>query len=316
MGKCSKAFLFILFFCAFNLEAQVGNAFQLKSSLDYTQDTISKNLFTATNKIDTYFGKDKPLSEKNGSSIKLEYASTSKEYSLPQFEPDLDIKVRFKQLENKLNFKFSSERTSEDETLENEELPKNQKDGPSVDESVYRASLGFFKEQEKFWSLSFDTGIKVQSSLVPFATTRGRRSFYFSTFELRLVNKVLVEDNGGLFNYTDGDIKKKLSRDFNFTYSNKFVWKDSDSEFTTSHGPTISQSIDDLQGISYNLRTRFFNRPLYGITGHEVYSTYRRNLYKDWIVLKLTPGISFFSISDFRREAFFKLKLQAFFGDF
>jgi hypothetical protein len=297
--------------------AQVNESFLIDQNLDFTQDIISKNLFSVTNRIDTYFGEKKVLEEKNGSSIKVEYATTIKEKSAQSSEPDFDIKVRFKQLENKLNFKFNSSKKDEDETLENKQIVENSSENSAIENSIFRASIGFFKEQEKYWSISFDTGIKIESSLNPFAKARGRRSFYFGETELRLSNKILVEDIDGMFNSTDININRKLSRDFSFTYANKFVWKDTLNELTTVHGPSIRQDIDDKQSISYNIRTRFKNKPkTYAITGHEIFSAYRRDLYKQWIFLELTPGLSFLSETDYARTAFFTAKLQALFGDF
>jgi hypothetical protein len=296
--------------------AQDMNSNLQRSNLDFTQDTISKNLFKVTNKIDGYFGDKVPLEEKNKSSITLEYATTVKEESVQTSEPDVDIKVRFKQLENKLRFKFNSVKTDEDETLQNQQETAVTKENVPLENNIYRASIGFLKEQKKYWSISFDTGIKIESSLNPFAKARGRRSFYFGENELRLVNRVFIEDIDGMSNYTDINVNRKLARDFSFKYANKFVWKDRENEFITSHGPSVYQDINDKQSISYNIRTRFINKPAYGITGHEVYSVYRRDLYKRWIFLELIPGVSYLTEKDYTRTGFFTAKLQALFGDF
>jgi len=200
--------------------------------------------------------------------------------------------------------------------LQNKESSEAAKEDGLLENAIYRASIGFLKEQEKYWSISFDTGVKIESRLNPFAKARGRRSFYFGEVELRLVNRILVEDMDGMFNNTDVNINRKLSQDFSFTYANKFVWKDELNELTTVHGPSISQEIDDKQSISYNIRTRFLNKPTYAITGHEIFSAYRRDLYKKWIFIELTPGISFLAEEEFSRIGFFTTKLQALFGDF
>lgn len=296
--------------------AQFNGIILNDQNLDYTQDTVSKNLFTVTNKIDSYFGEDKQLDKKNGSSIRLEYGTVLKEKAVQTTEPDFDIKVRFRQLENKLRFKFNTVKKDEDETLENQVSSASAKKNSTIENAIYRASIGFFKEQKKYWSVSIDTGIKIESQLTPFAKARGRRSFYFDETELRMASRVLIQDREGFFNYTDININQKLSRDFSFTYANKFVWKDTLNELATAHGPSIYQVIDDRQSISYNLRTRFLNAPIYAITGHEVFSSYRRDLYKHWVFLYLTPGLSYLAESDYKRVGFLTAKFEARFGDF
>ena len=312
--KIILSILFLLFITSF----ETANAQKTESNLnlDSTQESISRNLFKVTNRIDGYFGDKVPLEEKNKSSIRLEYATTLKEEAIQNSEPDVDINVRFKQLENKFRFKFNSVKENEDETLQNQQLPGDNKENAVLEDSIYRASIGFLKEQKKYWSFSFDTGVKIESSLNPFARARGRRSLYFGENELRLVNRMIVEDIDGMSNFTDIDINRKISRDFSFRYANKFVWQDRENELKTSHGPSIFQAIDDKQSISYNIRTRFINKPAYGITGHEVFSVYRRNLYKRWIFLELIPGISYLTENDYSRIGFFTTKLQALFGDF
>jgi hypothetical protein len=315
--KILASFLFlILVLSASYARAQVNGLILNDQNLDYTKDIISKNLFTVTNKIDSYFGDKKALEEKNGSSIRFEYATVLKEETVQTTEPDFDIKVKFRQLESKLRFKFNTVKDDEDETLQNQEVSAASKENSTLENAIYRASIGFFREQKKYWSFSIDTGVKIESQLTPFTKARGRRSVYFGETELRMANRVLVQDREGMFNYTDINIHRKLSRDFSFTYANKFVWKDTINELTTVHGPSIYQVIDDKQTIGYNFRTRFLNNPNYAITGHEVFAGYRRDLYKRWVFLELTPGISYLAESQYARIGFFKAKVMALFGDF
>ena len=289
-----------------------------ESNLDFTQDVVSKKLFSVTNKVDTFFGDRRDLEEKNGSYIKFEYITKTRESSLPSNEPNFDVRVRLKNLENKLHFKLSSTNDEKDETLQNSVATEQGSQENILDNNnVYRASLGFLREQKKYWSISADSGIKVQVPPTTFARARGRRSFYFNDLELRTVNKVQIEDRAGLFNYTDINFYKKLKPYLRFSYANKFVWKDSENEFISSHGPSLSQIIDDKQSLGYHIRTRFINKPsTYAISGHEVFTTYRRDMYKKWIFLDITPGISFLAAENYKRTAFFNVKLQALFGDF
>mgnify|MGYP003684798791 FL=1 len=225
------------------------------------------------------------------------------------------MNVKLKQLQNKFRISFESVDPEEDETILNSKT-EDRDNNPALEDSFYRLSIGFMKEQKKYWHLSADTGVKVESRPNPFVKTKGRRSFYFNDFEFKLVNRAFLEDIDGFSNYSDMNLYTKLSRDFSFSYSNKFVWQNNINELSTSHGPSIHQVIDDKQSVSYNIRTRFLNKPSYAITGHEVFSTYRRDLYKRWLFLGLTPGISFFAEDDYEKLAFIKLKLQAIFGDF
>ncbi len=298
--------------------SQESSTFFGSSSLDLAQEKISNNLFSATNKVDSFFGEERDLEEDNGSHIKFEYASRNREYSEPSLEPDFDVKVRLKNLERKLHFKLTTKSEEDDDTLENKESSSGTSDvEEGIEDVVYRASLGFLREQKKFWSLSADSGVKVQNPPIIFSQARGRRSFYFGETEFRVVNKVLIEDQAGLFNYTDLNVKRKLTNVLGFRYNNKFQWKDDENFLSSSHGPTLNYLIDDNQSISYNIRTRFTNKPkTYAIYGHEVYSSYRRNLYKKWIFFELTPGFSFLAENDFLRTAFLNAKIQAVFGNF
>ena len=287
-------------------------------SLDSAQNIISSKLFKLTNHIDGYFGEVQDIEENNGSYIKFEYAAKSREYLAPAYEPDFDLRVRFRNLENALQFKLTSDKEDEDETLVYNEDSVESRNNNTTENSIFRASLGFLKEQKKFWSISADTGLRLSENPTLFAKGRGRRSFYFGKdYEFRAVNRVLIEDRSGLFNYTDLNLNKPLNRDFKFRYANKFVWEDSINELTTSHGPTVFHELDDKQRLSYNFRTRFQNKPdVYAITGHELYATYRRDIYKRWIFLNITPGYSFMKEHDYLKVAFINIKLQALFGDY
>ena len=296
--------------------AQESSSFINKSNIDLTHEKVSTSLFKLTNKIDSFFGSERPLEEKNGSNILLKYTTTSREFSEATTEPDIKIRVRFRQLEKKLNFKFESIYDESDKTLKNSQETESVKTDVPEESALYRASIGFMKEQKKFWRISVDTGIKVQSPLNPFARIRGRRSFYFNELELRLTDKVMIDEANGLYNYSDINFYHKLRGKFSFSYTNKFVWKNDLNELVTVHGPSVFQEIDDKQGISYNIRTRFINKPTYAITGHEVFSIYRRNLYKNWLFFQLTPGLSFFADQDYSKIGFVTSQLEVNFGDF
>jgi len=316
MTKRNLTLIFIFILCVRSVFAQETNSFLNTSQIDMTHETVSKSLFTITNKIDSYFGDEKPLEEKNGSNIQLRYTTTSREFAEATTEPDFKINVKFRQLEKKLNFKFESIYDDDDKTTKSGQGADGLKKDRPEENALYRASIGFFKEQKRFWHISMDTGVKIQSPPNPFARMRGRRSFYFKEVELRLTDKVMLDEANGLYNYTDINVYLDLIGKFSFSYTNKFVWKNDLNELVTVHGPSVFQEITDKQAISYNIRTRFLNMPTYAITGHEIFSVYRRNIYKDWLFLELTPGVSLLADKNYSRIGFFTAQLEVNFGDF
>lgn len=309
-------FVISIFFALLLTPFNRALAQNFQKKLDYTQESISNKLFNVTNRIDTYFGEQVPLNQRNGSHIRFEYTATAKEENTPLYEPNLDVRVRFRQLERLFRFNLTSVTPREDETLQNDQGINQANEDKTIESAVYRASLGFFKEQKRFWSLSFDTGVRVQAPAVAFAKARGQRSFDLENSKLRVINRVYVEDLAGAFNYTDIIFSKQISSSLTFTYNNQFNWQDTTSELNTSHGPSLFQVFDDKQDMSYNFRTTFYNRPNYAITAHQLYGVYRRKLYKQWILLQLIPGISFSADDDFKSIGFFTAKFQTLFGDF
>lgn len=315
----NKNFIFIFSFFLYlpkTLAQESANNVNL-NKIDLTHKNLSSGLYQITNKIDSYFGNEVQLEEKNGSSIQLKYINTTKEFSEASSKPDIKVNVKFKQLQKKFNFKFESIFDDKDQSLSNsqklDELNQNQNE----ESALFRASLGFFTEQRGLWNLSMDTGVKIQVPPNPFARVRGQRSFYSQdNIEFRIANKGIIDEVNGLYNYSDMNLYLKTTSRFSFSYTNQFTWKNDLNELITVHGPSVLHEIDDKQLLSYHIKTRFINKPNYAITGHEIFSIYRRDLYKGWFFIDLMPGFSFFSKDDFNKLAFISTKIELNIGDF
>jgi hypothetical protein len=303
--------LFIL--SSFSLKANEVASFD---RVDEAHKNASNKIFRFSNYIDSFFGTKQSFDENNGSQVRLYYLITQKEYQEATFEPNIQFRFRFKELERKLTFKLEKKtRVIDVQDSQADGIVEDSLDTIKKDEG-YLASVGHLSKQTKSWIYSVDLGLNIEKRSNPFIRIRTRNTLNLSPWELRFINESLYFSLDGMFNYTNFDFYKKLDEDFMFKYLNFYVWKDKEQLLINSYGPIFYQRLNNKVSISYNFRLTSVNQPNFRLSSYDIFVTYRRLLYKNWFFWDFTPGVAFIESKGFIKEGYFSTKLEVILGSF
>lgn len=265
--------------------------------LDSTQELFGSHANTVANRLDLFFADQRADDELARSRIRLRQTYEIRERSLMRD----DFQIRFNLRLPKLNEKFKFH-------MENKEAIKEKAKSGTADELQY-------DQINTNWQFRADVG--VNASIPPLIFTRARLRKNLTSGEVihRFVEELAWFSDRDWEEFTTFDSDLPLSDDVLFRFRNELEWRITRKGFNTSHGPRILDRLTMNDALQYGatLSTVIDNGPWH-VTNYRLFTTYRRNLYRQWLYMDLTPGLDFPKAWSFRRTPFLQLNIEALFG--
>ena len=265
--------------------------------LEASQDLLGFNVNRVANRLDTFFADQRADDELARSLIRVRRRYEVRERAELQTETQFRFNVRLPRLQEKFRFEFKTKKKAEAEEIKNE-----------------NAALKELKKQSN-WQFRADVG--VNASLPPTFFSRGRLRNSWETwlFVNRFVQELSWYSDRAWEEMLTLDSDLSLQEDLLLRFRNIIDWRITKKEFTTSHGPSLIHQLSINEAISYNANLSIaVNEGTWFLSNYRLSSTYRRNLYKQWLYLDLTPGLDFPKLWNFRRTPFIFLQIEALFG--
>jgi hypothetical protein len=265
--------------------------------LEATQDLFGFNVNRVANRLDTFFADQRADDELARSLIRVRRRYEVRERAELQTETQFRFNVRLPRLQEKFRFEFKSNKKAKAEQIKNE-----------------NAAL---KELKNLSNWQFRADIGVNASIPPMFFTRGRlRNTWQSwVFVNRFVQELSWYSDRAWEEMLTLDSDLSLQEDLLLRFRNIVDWRITNKEFGTSHGPSLIHQLSINEAISYGANLSIeVDEGTWFLSNYRLSSTYRRNLYKQWLYLDLTPGLDFPKLWNFRRTPFIFLQLEALFG--
>lgn len=308
-----------LFFCAltiFLMQSAIAEETkeigQEPGLVDRTHKSVGNSLLFLTNSIDQFFGEKKADDYANGSRLRAFYNISKREYNDLEATPNFKIRLVFPQLQDRLKFKYSSNKPSpppkkKEVKVEKKEEAKEVPKKPIIPQKFKNA----FK-----WNVHFESGIRVDFPPNPFAKFRIDKNIKLGSWIIRPTQEFFWFLRDGFGETTSLNFDNSLTPKTLFRFQNEVTWRDDTDDVTFVTGPTVFHRISDKRAIAFNVKASGINRPTLFVNNYRASIDYRQNIYKKWLFFELNPAVDFPESRDFHKVYSISLQIEAVFGSF
>jgi hypothetical protein len=284
---------------------------------DKAQDLFGTRVNAVANRIDLFFADQRADDELARSRIRVRQSYSVRERALADSDTQFRFNLKLPSLEEKFKVEFLPLR--KDKKEEKEKKEKKEEDAAEVtlqEKTEEQIKLERKHRLDKDWQFRADMG--VNASIPPRIFARGRIRKNWTTGDLihRFVEEV------SWFSDRDWEENTNFNTDYSFDdetllrFRNDTDWKITRKNYRTGHGFSLLQQLTEDEGVSYNVGlSTVVERGVWYVNNYRLSTTWRRNLYQQWIYLDLTPGIDFPKNWSFRRTPFIFAQIEALFGD-
>ncbi len=288
-----------------------------KSVTEDMQKNVSKRVVSLANRLDSIFGEKRSYDEKNGSTLRLIPSYRVSEYATPIAELEINLNLKLlnleregRQLEERI-FSPNDEAAPED-TLDLIEDPKYKNNEYEREQERLRI------EQEQWgWNYNVESRIVVKAPLGFFSKLRARKNFRGDKFTHRFYNEFGWDSTTYWQELASFSSDRELTRKLLFRFNNELNWFFQTNAISSSHGPSLIQSLGPRDSISYDLRANgVIEKFGWTLDSYGPSVTYRRQLQRKWIFYELSPAITFSRVNNFKRALSFFMRVEFVFGDY
>lgn len=306
------------------VEKAIPEVRDLKDNANNLQEGLSKTVFNLANTLDSFFGEKRADDESNKSTLRLVHSFYNSESGHHDSESELRLNLRLQNLEEigeRWQQQFVEFLGQADDKIE------GQFESSTVGGTVGSSSDGVKGSTDmksksraraaiKKWNINWENRVGYRKSIDLFSTLRARRNFQGSLFTHRFYQEMGWSTVNEWQAVTSYNSDLELNKDWLFRWVNEFNWQMTNRQFSTSHGPSFYQHIDNSNSISYNARflSAVVGSALYG-DGYNVGLSYRRQFSLKWLFMEITPQAAFPRVQNFRRDLNLNIQLEAVFGN-
>lgn len=261
---------------------------EMEDVLDEVQRDTSELLFQAADWIDSFFENKRTVAEKNMSRATVSLSVGYSENDDFEVKPRADIRLRLPKLAQRTQLIITS---SEDSDFNIEDDPvSNRPRNEDTEENDWTAALRFFLRESERMNISFDTGA---SWNYLYGSLRYRSVQDFDSWLGRFTNRLRWYTDDGWENKTTYDIERPLADDLFFRATSSASLFEGTAGVPHSQHFRLFQVWSSLQAVSYETGVYLDTRPSYKVTDIQCIVKYRQRFYRDWLVLEISPRITF-----------------------
>ncbi len=263
---------------------------------------VSHLVVGLANRLDSFFGEERSDDEKNGSTLRLVPSYTYYDNRKPVTEMGVNLNLKLINLESKAKKLETSLREGILETA-GQPKPGNRPKGPGL-------------EEEETWHYNFESKLAARPAIYYSGKLRVRRNFD-GEFFLNHFSLSAGWDTDDYWSQKTGfQSDHALNESVLFRFINEANWFITKKSFQTTHGPSLIQTINKYNSVSYNFRM------LFGIEKNDFehlessYSiNYRHGTPSKRIFIDLIPAYTYPRSESYGEIRSFEIRLEYFFGD-
>jgi hypothetical protein len=272
--------------------------------LDSAQALFGTQANFAANRLDSFFATERADDEFGRSRIRIRSRFDIRERAKSDLKNQYRINLRLPHLEQRFKYEYYQDK---------EEVEKKKK--RELTEKEERQFLETNKLRTG-WIFNSDLGVSAAIPPKLIARARVRNSYTTGTLIHRFAEQLTyITDSSGLVEETTIESDHVYSEDLIFRFVNYKQWEVLRKNFNTNHGPSWLYRISEHDALNYGFTMQtIIDNGVWYTTNYRLATTYRRNMYKQWVYLDVTPGLDFPKEWSFRRTPFISFQLELLFG--
>lgn len=338
--RCSLLVIFITFFFSLSVRAQNLDEKELDDlindweeqfkekpdresttleKMEDLHDDISENISDLASRIDSFFVNENVVYGRNTTNIRVFNTLSMIESEGVGGDVDFKVRLQLPRLKNKVQFEV--ERQLDDYSVDGQQRSNtnavfNRNRNGSSERT--RAGFSLFNDVKTIQT-KVTAGLEYNHGADPYTNLRVSKDFNFTkTQSFTVITNFFagVQDKTRQFTTTYYNIGIKKNSFFRIL--NEGTYKDKDRTYETLHAFILFHELNDRNTMSYTAALRALNptdNSTFYASEYFIGNTLRHRLYKRYLFLETSPGLSWPKIKDFHSVWQITLRLEVIFGN-
>lgn len=213
------------------------------------------------------------------------------------------INPRFPNLEQFFKLTFTTYDERADRRGVNQNYLRNQ-----PRDTNYGTTLSFFQKFENV-RVTFQPRVELQDPLKVSHSLSFESIAKWKNYDINPKYELFANPTSGTGMFGAINFHFDLSKRYSLTQINQGTYEEKPRLFSTLHGISLGESLNDEQQLSYGLIFISNNRPKFHLDMYSFSTTFSQVLYKEILDLRLTPHLDFSLGNDFKGVAGITLSL-------
>ena len=282
---------------------------QQEGEVDAAQDMATSELLWAAQWIDSFFDDGRSTAEENTTRGTLALGLGYSRKDSFEIKPRFDLRLRLPHLSNRLNL-FISAAEDKDFNADSDPISSHPAHG-DAEKREMNAGLRYFLTESRKYNLSFDSGASWDYL---FAGVRFRYLQDFGIWRGRFANQLRYYSDDGLKNVTSYDLERELASKLLFRATTSVNLYENEDGIPHAQHFRVYQVLSPLQALSYEIGLYADTEPSYKMTDSQLVVRYRQRFFRDWLMLEVSPRLTFPEEDGREANPGVVVKLEATFG--
>ena len=260
-----------------------------EQSLDDVQVEASALLYEVSEWIDSFFDDGRFTEEENESRATLKLGLGYSKNDNFEVQPRLDVRIKLPKLSSRAHLILEA---AEDSDFDVDSSPSNSYSDDHSDKEggEFRAALRWFLKESETYNVAVDAG---GSWNYLYGSVRFRSLQDFGSWQGRFTNRLRWYTDDGWENRAAYDLEQPFGDDFFFRSTSKINYYESKDGFPHSQQFKLYQVLSAIRAVSYETIFYMETEPSYQLSDVQVILKYRQRFYRDWLMLEISPKLSF-----------------------
>lgn len=283
--------------------------------LDITEQAITGRVSSTTSSLDRYIAREEyDENAVDKSYLSLQFIQNFAKSGNHNFNVRIRSRIDMPSSKSKWGLFFDSEPDDFD-SLE-EKVRDSFSGSESLEDASDTATAGLvFDNQRSIWDNRLHVGARIKSPLDPYTKIRTSRVDYLgSAWTSRFGQQVYYYHSEGWGAKTDISFYRPMGAKYLFRFSNSGQFDDKENNWNLYQGLSLYQPINSDRLIEYRSGYVVDTRPNFKVSSYWVAADWYQHIYKQWLFLKVTPGLNFYRDNDFKASPTFRIELEAYFS--
>lgn len=278
--------------------------------IDNTQIEATVLLYEVAEWIDSFFDDGRFTAEENESRATFKLSLGYSENDNLEVQPRLDVRLKLPKLSSRANLIIEA---AEDSDFDVGESPVDDySDHSEGDGGELRAALRFFLKESETYNIAIDMG---GSWDYLYTSLRFRSIQNFGDWLGRFTNRLRYYTDDGWENRTAYDLESYFNEDYLFRSTTTVNYYETEDGLPHSQQFRLYQVLSSIRAISYETGIYLETEPSYKMDELQLIVRYRQRFYRDWLMLEISPRVTFPEDHDYEINPGVIFKLEASFGN-
>jgi hypothetical protein len=288
--------------------------------LDEPHGFLSRRVEEYARRLDDFFSEPNRAYDSTGSTLQVRIHATLVDRGPDERKIDVRANVSLPNTEDqlKLILQRGLEATTQTAAERDARSAAEASQGPAPvvpPDNDYYLGLKAYVAEILHATFSVESGVKLGRPLDPYVRLRFFRDFAFFPWTIRVSETPLWKNSEDSSAASEVAALRPLSEEWQLRLTSKATWRSTTTYFDLTQIVSLYYTPDKRTAYTFDLGAFAPSDRDVALTAYSITLRARRQIYRDWLYLEITPQILYREVNGFRPENSIMVQLESLFGD-